>query len=176
MNENIIDTSNKRLAFYGATIAVATVFFYSLMVMIYVLIRSSLTIYEILSSEVRTSILLQNGISVAYSIAIFSVIMAIISSIIGMITAIILKKSFLYFNPKFKKRNALLISGIIAISINGIVYFFLRITLKDWMTFNYIEPFLFWFLMPAFLFLIINVLVGGKLNDIFKNLNVKTHA
>jgi hypothetical protein len=168
MNENTINISNKRVAFYGASIAMATVFFYSLIIMIYVIIRSSLTIYEILSSEVRTSILLQNGISVAYSIAIFSVIMAIISSIIGMITAIILKKSFLYFNPKFKKTNALLISGIIAISINGIVYFLMRITLKDWMTFNYIEPFLFWFLIPATIFLSACISLGGYFNGLLK--------
>jgi hypothetical protein len=176
MNKKTINISNKRMAIYGASIAIATVFFYSLMVMIYVVIRSSLTIYEILLSEVRTSILLQNSISVAYSIAIFSILMAIISSIVGMITAIILKNCLLYFNPKFNKRNALLISGIIAIFINGIVYFLLRITLHDWMTFNYIEPFLFWFLLPAIIFLIINLAISKKLNSIFKELNTKTHA
>jgi hypothetical protein len=176
MNKDIVNISNKRIAYYGVIIAVATVFFYSLIVMIYVIIRSSLTIYKILLSEERTIILLQNSISIAYSIAVFSILMAIISSIVGMITAIILKKSFLYFNPKFNKRNALLISGIIAISISGVIYFVLRISLKDWMTFNYFEPFLFWFLIPAILFLIVSLVHGNKLNKIFKSLNIQTHA
>jgi hypothetical protein len=176
MNENTINISNKRLAFYGTSIAVATVFFYSLMVMIYVIIRSSLTIYEILSSEERTLILLQNGISVAYSIAIFSILMAIISSIVGMITAIILKKSFLYFNPKYLKRKAILISGITGILMICVVYILLRITLKDWMTFSYIEPFLFWFLIPAALFFIIILTVGKKLNGILIHIKrIQTH-
>jgi hypothetical protein len=89
------------LLYYGAGIAVATVFFYSVMVMIYMIIRSSLTIYEILLSEERTMVLLENGISITYSIAVFSIIIAIISSIIGMIKAIILKKTFLYFTEVY---------------------------------------------------------------------------
>ena len=173
MNENTINISNKRLAFYGASIAVATVFFYSLMVMVYVIIRSSLTIYEILLSEVRTLILLQNGISVAYSIAIFSILMAIISSIIGMMTAIILKKSLRYFNPNFGNRKSILISGIIAISINGIMYLLIRITLKDWMTFHYLETFLFWFLLPSLLFFMACIIGGKQLNTALLN-NLKT--
>jgi hypothetical protein len=168
MNENIVNISNKRIAYYGAIIAVTTVFFYSLIVMIYVIIRSSLTIYEILLSEERTITLLQNSISIAYSIAVFSILMAIISSIIGMITAIILKKSFIYFNPKFNKKNALLISGIIALLISGVIYFLLRITLKDWMTFNYIEPFMFWFLLPAAIFLGICITLGSYFNGCLK--------
>lgn len=169
MNEKPINISNKRLAFYGAIIAVATVFFYSLMVMVYVVIRSSLTIYEILSSEVRTSILLQNGITVAYSIAIFSILMAIFSSIVGGFTAITLKKSLRYFNPNFENRKSILISGIIAVLTIFIVYILLRTMLKDWMTFHYIEPFLFWFLIPSFLFFVACIVSGRQLNIAFLN-------
>jgi hypothetical protein len=166
MNENITNISNKRLAFYGASVAIATVSFYSLMVMIYVIIRSSLTVYDIMPSEERTSILLENGISVAYSIVIFSILMAIISSIVGVITAIILKKSLLYFNPKFKNTKAILISGIVATLVVSIIFFLLHFLLNDWMTFNYIEPFLFWFLIPATIFSSICITVGSRLNKV----------
>ena len=173
MNENSINISNKRVAFYGASIAVATVFFYSLAVMIYVIIRSSLTIYEIATLEVKTSIILQNGISVAYSIVIFSILMAIISSILGSITAIILKKSIRYFNPNYENRKSILISGIIAVLANSIVYISLRTMLRDWMTFHYIETFLFWFLLPSLLFFMACIIGGKQLNMAFLN-NLKT--
>ena len=173
MNKNIINISNKRVAFYGAIIAVSTVFFYSLMVMIYVVIRSSLTIYEILLSEVRTLTLLQSGISVAYSIAIFSMLMAIISSIIGIITANILKKTIRYFNPNFKNRKSILISGIIAVLAISVVYISLRMMLKDWLTLDYIETFLFWFLLPSLLFFIACIIGGKQLNMAFLN-NLRT--
>ncbi len=176
MNEKSINISDKRVAFYGASIAVATAFFYSLMVMVYVIIRSSLTIYEILSSELRTSILLQNGISVAYSIAIFSILMAIFSSMIGALMAIVLKQSLLHFNPKFLNRKAKIISVITAILIASFIYFLLRFLLKDWMTIDNIEPFLFWFLIPGVLFLVVGIITGKKLNGILKNLDTQPHA
>jgi hypothetical protein len=168
MNENPINTSNKRLAYFGAIIAITTVFFYSLIVLIYIIIRSSLTIYEIMLSEVKLAILLENAISMGYSIAVFSIIMAIISSLVGIVTAIILKKSLSYFNPKCLNRKAKIISGITAILIACLIYLLLRFTLKDWMTFNYIEPFLFWFLIPAILFLIFSIVGGSQLNGLLK--------
>ena len=164
------------MAYFGAIIAIATVFFYSLIVLIYAIIRSSLTIYEIMLSEEKILILLENGFSMAYSIAIFSILMAIVSALVGSVTAIILKQSMLYFNPKFKNRKALLIGGIIGVSMLSIVYFLLRILLKDWMTFQYIEPFLFWFLFPATLFFILSVVSGKKLNELFISLKTQAHA
>ncbi len=176
MNENPVNISNKKLAYCGAMIAFATVCFYSIIVAIYVLIRSSSTIYNIFLTGERLSTLIENGISVIYSIAVFSIIMAIISSIVGVVAAIILKNSLLYFNPHFNNKRAILISGFTVILILSLLYFLLRFLLKDLMTFSYIESFLFWFLFPAILFLIVSIVSGKKLNKLFKNLKTKTHA
>lgn len=163
---NIINISNKKLAFNGILIATATVFFYSIMVLIYVIIRTSSSIYKIMPSGIRMSILLQNGISVAYSISVFSVLMAIISSVVGVIIALILNKTLLYFNPKFKNEKAILISFITALIVLIIIYFMLFAILKDWMTFNYSDTFLFWFIFPATIFLAVCIICGTKLNRI----------
>lgn len=164
------------MAYCGAMIAFATVFFYSIIVLIYVLICSFLTIYNIILTGERLSTLIENSISVSYSIAVFSIIVAIILSIIGVFVAIILKKSLLYFNPHFKSKRAILIIGFTAIAILSLLYLLLRFLLKDLMTFSYIGSFLFWFLFPAILFLIVSIVSGKKLNELFKNLNTKTHA
>ena len=143
MNNNPINISNKKVAYNGALVAIAAVFGYSLVVAIYVVIRSSITIYSIMPRKYSVAILWNNGISVAYSIAVFSIIMAIISAIVGSIYALILKNALLYFNPKFKNEKAILISFITGFIMIMIIYILLFALLKDWMTFNYIEPFLF---------------------------------
>ncbi len=166
MNENDKNISNKKLAFDSAIITTAMVFLYSIIIMIYVLIRTSVTICNIMPAGERISIVLQNGLSVGYSISIFSIIFAIITSIIGIFTAISLKKLMLYFNPKFKNKTAIFISGILGILIISVVYFSLRVLLKDLMTINYIESFSFWFLFPAILFLVGCLIGGYKMNII----------
>ena len=150
MNNNSPNTSNKSVAYIGAFVAIAAVFFYSLVIMIYTVIRSSSTIYSIMPQGERASILWANGISVAYSIAIFSLLMATISAVLGIVSAVILKKLLLYFNPQFRIKKAILISFITALTGVIIIYLLLFALLKDWMTFNYIEPFLFWFLSASF--------------------------
>ena len=164
MNNNRINISNKNVAYNGAIVAVAAVFGYALLVTIYVIMRSSSIIYSIVPQEEKTSIIWANGISVAYSIAVFSLLMAVFSAIIGAITAIILKKLLLYFNPEFNVKKAMLISFITALIGVSIGYFTLFALLKEWMTFNYIETFSFWFLLPAAIFLGVCIAGGSYLN------------
>lgn len=159
------------MALNGAAVAIASVFAYSLLVMIYSIIRSSATIYSIMPMGERSSIIWANGISVAYSVAVFSVILALISSLLGAIAAVILKKLLLYFNPQFIFRKALIISCITAFALLMLLYLLLYALLKDWMTFNYIETFLFWFLFPAAIFFSVCVIGGSKLNKILNIYN-----
>ena len=161
--------SNKIIALNGATIAIAAVFAYSIIVMIYSIILSSATIYNIMPMGERNTILWANGISVAYSVAVFSVILALISSLSGAIAAVILKKLLLYFNPQFNFKKAVLISCITAFVLLSILYLLLYALLKDWMTFNYIETFLFWFLFPAAIFFLVCVVGGSKLNKVLNS-------
>ena len=158
--------SNKIIALNGATLAVAAVFAYSIIVMIYSIIRSSATIYSIMPMGERNTILWANSISVAYSVAVFSVILALISSISGAIAAVILKIFLLYFNPQFNFRKAVLISCNTAFALLIFLYVLLYGLLKDWMTFNYFETFSFWFLFPAVIFFLTCVIGGSKLNKV----------
>ena len=168
MNNNQPSTSNKNVAYNGAIVAIAAVFAYSIIIMMYVLIRSSSTIYSIMPNGERSSILWSSGFSVAYSIAVFSLLMAAASSVIGVMAAVILKKLLLCFNSQFQFKKSILISFITALTLIIIIYLFLFALLKDWMTINYIEPFAFWFLFPAAIFLIVCIIGGSQLNKILK--------
>ncbi len=169
MNNNLSIISNKKVAYNGALVGIAAVFGYSLVVAVYVVIRSSSTIYSIVPQEEKTSIIMANSFSMVYSIAIFSLLMAVFSAIIGAVVALILKKLLLYFNPELNFKKAILISFITALIGVIIIYFMLFAVLKDWMTFNYIEPFLFWFLIPAAIFVGVCIVGGRQLNRVFIN-------
>jgi hypothetical protein len=168
MNINSPNIFIKSGIYNGSIVAVATVIAYSLVIMIYVVTRSSSTIYSIMLEGERTSILWANGISVAYSIAIFSLLMAAISSVIGIISAVILKKLLLYFNPQFNVKKAIVISFMTALIGVIIIYFLLFALLKDWMTFNYIEPFLSWFLLPSAIYLMVCMIGGRQLDRVLR--------
>jgi hypothetical protein len=156
--------SDKTVAYAGAKIAIAGVFGYSLLVMLYTISRSSLTIYNIMLGDERRSILLANGFAIAYSVAIFSLLFALFSSIVGAVAGVILKKALQYFNPKFINRKAILISCIIAFAMPDTLYLLLYALLRNWITFNYMETFSFWFLFPAVIFFIACVIGGSELN------------
>ena len=168
MLKSKINTSNKSIALNGATLAVAAVFAYSIIIMIYAIIRSSATIYSIMPIGERNSILWANSISVAYSVAVFSIILALISSISGAIAAVILKSLLFYFNPKLIFRKTVFISCITAFVLLIFLYLLLYGVLKNWMTFNYFETFSFWFLFPAAIFFSACVIGGIKLNKVLK--------
>lgn len=163
-----INISNKATALTGAIVAVASVFAYSIIIMIYAIIRSSATIYSIMPMGERNSILWANGISIAYSVAVFSVILALISSISGAIAAVILKNLLLYLNPQLIFGKTVFISCFTAFALLIFLYLLLYGVLKDWMTFNYFETFLFWFLFPAAIFFSASVIGGIKLNKVLK--------
>lgn len=169
MDNSLINMSNKSVAYNGAIVTVAAVFGYSLVIMMYVLMRSSFTIYNIMPSGERSNILLINGFSIAYSVAIFSVLMALLSSVFGAVASVILKKSLVYFNPQFNYKKAVTVSATVALAILIIIYTFLYALLKGWMTLNYIETFSFWFLFPAVIFFIACIIGGRQLNRILLN-------
>lgn len=158
-----INISNKSIAYNGAITGVAAVFIYSLVVMFYAIIRSSITIYNIMPEGERSNILLANGFSIAYSVTVFSILMAFLSALAGAVAAVILKKSLLYFNPELNFRKTILTSAVAALVLLFITYFLLHTLLKDWITFNYIETFSFWFLFPAVIFFAVCVMGGNKL-------------
>ena len=172
MLNSIINISNKKVAFAGAKIAIAGVFGYAALVMLYAIIRSSITIYNIMPYGEASNILLLNGFSIAYSISIFSILMALLSSLSGAIAAVILKKALQHFNPNFIKRKAIVIICITAFTILTIMYLLMYALLKNWMTFNYMETFAFWFLLPAIIFFTFCIVGGIKLNNDALKLNV----
>ncbi len=167
MNKNI---SNKTVAYNGAIVAIAAVFAYAIIVMLYVIIRSSATIYSIMPKGERGTILLTNGFSIAYSVLIFSLLMAAISSLAGAVGGVILRGSLIYFNPRFIFRKAVIISCFTALSLLILLYILFYALLKDWMTFDYVETFSFWFLIPAIIFFSACIIGGSKLNKTLETL------
>ncbi len=161
MNTNIL---NKTAAYNGALFAVAGVFAYSLVVMFYAIIRSSAVIYSIMPSSERSTILFANGFSMAYSVAVFSLLMAIVSIFAGAVAGVILRKVLLWFNPQLHAAKAILVSSIAALFLSGVLYLLLYILLKERITFQYAETFLFWYVYPAVIFFVAVVAGGIKLN------------
>ena len=166
MKKIIPNISDKAVAYNGAIAAVAATFAYSMIAMIYAIIRSSATIYSIMPKGERNIILLANGFSVAYSVAVFSLLMAVLSSMAGVVAAVFLKKLLLYFNPLFNFIRAFLISCITSFALLILIYLLFYALLKDRMTFNYAETFSFWFLFPAIIFFAACIIAGSKLNKI----------
>jgi hypothetical protein len=163
--------SNKTAAYNGALIAVAGVFSYSLVVMLYAIIRSSATIYSSMPSSERGAILWTNGFSIAYSIVVFSLLMAVVSSLAGAVAGVILRKVLLWFNAKKHFNKAILVSSITALVLLLLLYLLLYILLKERITFQYAETFLFWYVFPAAIFFIAVVLAGVKLNKQLQAMN-----
>jgi hypothetical protein len=161
--------SNKTAAYNGALVAVAGVFAYSHIVMLYTIIRSSATIYDIIPSSERSVILWANAFSLAYSVAVFSLLMAVVSSLAGAVTGVILRKVLLRFNPKRHFNKAILISSITALVLSGALYLLLYVLLKERITFQYAETFLFWYIFPAVIFFTAMLLAGAKLNKQLRN-------
>jgi hypothetical protein len=158
--------SSKQIARYGAMIAVAAVFAYSLAVMLYVIARSSFTIGTIMPEGERGEILWANAVSVAYSVAVFSLIMAVLSLPVGVATALLLKKATLVYNGGHSRKKAIRIGAFTALGLLFIIYRSLYFLLKARMTFEYAETLLFWFLFPALIFLSVCVWGAVKLNRI----------
>ncbi len=161
------------MAYNGAIIAVAAVFAYALLVMIYAIIRSSVGIYNSMPMGERSNILFANGFSIAYSVAVFSLLTALLSSAGGAIVALILKKSLLSFNHQFNFAKAIVISSMTALAWLIMMYLLLYALLKDWMTFKYVETFAFWFLFPAGIFLGVCIIGGSNLNKVLNTVAIE---
>jgi len=159
--------SNKTAAYNGALIAVANVFVYSLVVMLYAIIRSSVRICSIMPWPDRSTILWTNGFSVAYAVLVFSLIMAIVSSIAGAVAGVILRKVLLWLNPRLHFSKAILISSIISLVLLLLLYLLLYMLLKERITLQYAGTFLFWYIFPAVIFFIAVLISGVKLNNHF---------
>jgi hypothetical protein len=176
MTSNAANISNKKVAYASAKIAIAAVFGYALFVMLYAIIRSSITIYDIMPGGERTNILLLNGFSIAYSVAIFSLLMGLLSCISGAMAGVIIKKALQYFNPNFINMKAIFISCVTAVVTLTIMYLLLYSLLKNWMTFNFIETFSFWFLLPAIIYVVACIIGGSKLNKLLCIDNLKVNS
>ncbi len=159
--------SNKSAAYNGALIAVAGVFAYSLVVMLYVIIRSSASICDIMPSSERSTILWTNGFSIAYAVAVFALVMAIVSSAAGAVAGIIVRKVLLWLNPQLHFSKAILISSIISLVLLLLLYLLLYILFKKRITPQYAGTFLFWYIFPAVIFFIAVLISGAKLNNNF---------
>jgi hypothetical protein len=160
--KNNVFLSNQTVAFSGALLGIAAVFAYSLIVMFFVIGYSSTIIFEIMPAANRSSILFMSGFSVAYSVVVFSLLMAVPSSVAGILIAVTLKKLLLYFNPIHRHKKALLISGITVTAAILLVY--LLLWLNGWATFPFSETVWFWFLYPAILFSTVCLIGGTNLN------------
>jgi hypothetical protein len=163
MMMNII-ISNKTAAYNGALVAVAGVFGYSLVVMLYAVIRSSVNIYNIIPSSEQNKILWVNGFSIAYSVAVFSLLIAVASSLAGAMAAVLLRKLLLWFNPQLHFSKTILVSSITALVLLAGLYLLLYAMLEERITFQYAQTFLFWYAFPAVLFFVAVVFVGVRLN------------
>ncbi len=168
MKKSGTDICNKKTACYGAWIAVAASFFYSLIVMIYVTIRSSATILQVMPAGERAGILWANGLAMVYSVAVCSLLMAIISSITGAIVAVVLQKSLLQFNQECSAKKAIVISCVLAVLLLTIFYFLLFSLLGERISFQYPETLYFWFVFPAIIYLVISIPFGKAMNKAIK--------
>jgi hypothetical protein len=101
-------------------------------------------------------------------VAVFSLLMAAVSSIAGSFAAVILKISLQYFNPGVSFKKAILISCITALAQVVLLYMLFYALLKDLMTLYYMETFIFWFLFPAVTFCTVYIIGGSKINTILR--------
>jgi hypothetical protein len=163
--------SNKTAAYNGALVAVAGVFAYSLAVMLYAIIRSSAIIYSIMPAAERIAILWTNGFSMAYAVAVFSLLTAFVSSLAGAVAGLILRKILLQLNPQLQFNKAILLSSVTALVLLAALYFLLYALLKERITFQYAETFLFWYVFAAAIFFVVVVFAGVKLNRQLQEMN-----
>jgi len=159
--------SNKKAAYNGALVALAGVVAYSIAVMLYVIIRSSATIYNIMPSSERSTILWTNVFSIAYSVVVFSLLMSVPSLLAGAVAGVVLRKVLLWFNPQLHFSKAILISSITSWVLLLLLYLLLYMLLKERITLQYAGTFLFWYVFPAVIFFIAVVISGVKLNNYF---------
>jgi len=159
--------SNKKAAYNGALVALAGVVAYSIAVMLYVIIRSSATIYNIMPSSERSTILWTNVFSIVYSVVVFSLLMSVPSLLAGAVAGVVLRKVLLWFNPQLHFSKAILISSITSWVLLLLLYLLLYMLLKERITLQYAGTFLFWYVFPAVIFFIAVLISGAKLNNYF---------
>ena len=70
----------------------------------------------------------------------------------------------MYFNAVGNFKKALLITCITAVLVLMMIYLALYWRLEKWITFQYFETLLFWFLFPAIIFLTATLVGGIQLN------------
>jgi hypothetical protein len=159
--------SNRKAACNGALVAVAAVFAYSLAVMFYAIIRSSATIYNIMPYSEQSTILWTNGSSIAYAVVVFSLLMSAPSVLAGAVAGVILRKVLLWLNPQLHFIKTILISSSTALVLLLLLYLLFYMLLKERITLQYAETFLFWYAFPAIIFFIAVVISGVELNNYF---------
>jgi hypothetical protein len=156
--------TNKKLAFDGALISVACIFFYAQLVMLYVVTRSSVFIFSAMGKGEWEGILLANGVSLIYSVAVISVIVSLITSIMGAAAALVLGKALLHFNPSGHTVRAFIISLLLSVLLSISVDTLIDLFLIPQMMSRYPEAFLFWIAFPSLIFIVANLIGGMALN------------
>ncbi len=156
--------SDGRLAAKGAILTTAAIFIYSLIVLLYVVLRTSFEIANKLPVGERSSIIFANAVALTYTIAVFSLLMVLVFSITGAIGALVIKRLVFRFNPQFNVRKTLLFSGMVGLVLLVLVYVVLRLLLQKWMTLQYPETLLFWFVFPATICFIFYLISGMAFN------------
>jgi hypothetical protein len=164
MKNKTLKISAGKLALKGAVIAIACVFFYSQIVMLYVICRSSAFIFSAMGEEERSGILFANGFILAYSVAFISILVAMISSLFGAVAALILNKALSYFNPARGSIRAMFISLVVAILLIFTGFVLIGIFLIPRFEFQYPEAFLFWTVFPSTIYILVNLAGGMVLN------------
>ncbi len=148
----------------GARIAIATVFGYALACMLYTILRSSLRIVSILPNREQGGILWANALALAYSIAVLSILLALVAAVTGAVAAVTLRRVLRYFNPQNNGKKAMLIScGTMLYLLYG-MYILLYSVFASRMSFQYPATFIFWYALPAVICLVISIPAGIALN------------
>lgn len=160
--------SDRQLAYRGALITVAAVFFYSLLVLVYVITRSTISLVKILPGEPVNNLLIGTNFSILYSVAVVSILVAGFSSIGGATGALFLHRFLTYFNPSYKKKKAAWLSVIFSTLAIIVIYLVLYVLFREKMSSAYMPTFLFWYVIPASIFFSISVIAGIRLNEFLR--------
>jgi len=148
----------------GATIGIWLTFAYAVLVALYAIVRSSLRIQTALASGDALQMMFGTAVTLAFGILIFAVVMALVSAVIGGISAIVLQWLLLRFNPRHASTQALFIGLGLGIGCWFVVNLILLVMPGSRLTLAYPETYLFWFAVPGLIYVVASVLTSRTLN------------
>lgn len=150
----------------GAALGVILTFAYALAFVVYATVRSTLLVF---SAGVEIDVpgtLVAYAISLAVAALAIAALMAIPAALIGIVTAILLKKALFVLNSKHSPRRAALIGSsvclILAALFHFAVQFGLGFALVD--VFANLETYLLWLGIPTLLYVAVGGAAAWRLN------------